>query len=105
MKSWEGKFPYAIREAAILFESGVAGRFDFIIGVYAPPSLRIHRAMQRDAISREAVQRRMSNQIDEEIKMKLCDVVIRNDESMPLLPQVVEIHERLLRQSAAATVR
>jgi dephospho-CoA kinase len=42
------------------------------------------------------VQQRMKNQIDEEIKMRLCDAVVRNDEQEAVLPQVLSLHERLL---------
>jgi dephospho-CoA kinase len=87
---------YAIREAALIFEARGAGHLDFIIGVYAPETLRIHRTMQRDNTTREAVQQRMKNQIDEEIKMRLCDAVVRNDEQEAVLPQVLSLHERLL---------
>ena len=88
--------PYAIREAALIFEARGAGHLDLVIGVYAPLTLRIHRTMQRDHTSREAVQQRMRNQIDEEIKMKLCDAVILNDEQEAVIPQVLELHARLL---------
>lgn len=88
--------PYAIREAALIFESHSAAHLDFIIGVYAPETLRIHRTMQRDNTSREAVQQRMRNQIDEDIKMRLCDAVVRNDDQEAVLPQVLSLHERLL---------
>lgn len=100
MQQQSARHPYAIREAALLFESASARELDFIIGVYAPPALRIHRAMQRDNVTREEVLRRMNNQIDEEIKMRLCDAVIRNDESNPVIPQVVALHRRLLEQAS-----
>jgi dephospho-CoA kinase len=87
---------YAIKEAAIFFESGSAANLDYIIGVYAPTALRIHRAMQRDKITREAVLARMSRQIDENIKMRLCNYVIINDEQQPVLPQVLSLHKELL---------
>ena len=93
--------PYAIREAALIFESRSAGQLDFIIGVYAPASLRIHRTMQRDHSSREAVQQRMRNQIDEEVKMRLCDAIVRNDEREALIPQVLNLHEKLISISQA----
>lgn len=96
--------PYAIREAALIFEARGAGHLDFVIGVYAPLALRIHRTMQRDHTTREAVQQRMRNQIDEEIKMKLCDAVIRNDEQEAVIPRVLALHEQLIflsRQSNA----
>jgi dephospho-CoA kinase len=91
------KAPYAIREAAVIFESRAAAGLDYIIGVAAPTAMRIHRAMQRDKISREKVLERMKNQIDEEIKMRLCDFVIRNNEQEALLPQVLDLHGQLLK--------
>lgn len=97
------KAPYAIREAAVLFESRAAAGLDHIIGVYAPKTLRIHRAMQRDGISREKVLERMKNQIHEDIKMRLCDFVIRNDEQEALLPQVLELHNRLLQLATSVS--
>ena len=96
MRSMNEKHPYAIREAALIFESRTAGNLDFIIGVYAPASLRIDRAMQRDHATREEIQRRMHNQIDEDIKMRLCDAVIRNDEQTAVIPQVLELHRKLI---------
>lgn len=95
MHDLAGHHPYAIREAALIFETRAAGHLDFIIGVYAPVSLRIHRAMGRDHTTREDILRRMRNQIDEDIKMRLCDAVIRNDEQTAVIPQVLEMHERL----------
>lgn len=92
--------PYAIKEAAIFFESGSHAGLDLIIGVYAPAALRIHRAMQRDNITREAVQERMSKQIQEEIKMRLCDYVIVNDEQQAVLPQVLTLHKQLIALAA-----
>jgi dephospho-CoA kinase len=86
---------YAIKEAALIFESGAQEGLDHVIGVYAPTPLRIQRAMQRDTISREEVMARMNKQIDETIKMKLCDFVIVNDELSLLVPQVVALHQKL----------
>lgn len=88
--------PYIIKEAALIFESGSQEGLNIIIGVYAPKPLRIIRTMKRDHISHEAVLSRMYNQIDEELKMKLCDFVIYNDEQQLLVPQVIALHEQLL---------
>ena len=105
MQELGDRYPYAIREAAILFETSAAGHLDFIIGVSAPATLRIHRTMQRDKITREEVLQRMKNQIDEEIKMRLCDAVIINDDQHAVLPQVLELHQRLLQLAAAADAK
>ena len=34
---------------------------------------------------------------EREIKMKLCDFIIYNDEQKLLIPQVIELHQKLLR--------
>ena len=88
--------PYTIKEAALIFESGAQEQLDYVIGVYAPTPLRIQRTMQRDNISREEVMARMNKQIDETIKMRLCDFVITNDEQQMVIPQVIELHQKLL---------
>jgi dephospho-CoA kinase len=41
----------------------------------------------------------MSKQLDEEIKMSQCDFVLVNDENHLLIPQVLELHEKLIRIS------
>lgn len=87
--------PYIIKEAALIFESGSAEHLDYVIGVYAPAALRIKRTMERDHITETEVQKRMNRQIDEELKMKLCDFVITNDEQQLVIPQVMALHERL----------
>lgn len=84
---------YAIKEAALMFESAAASGVDYIIGVYAPIDIRIKRVMNRDGISRQDVLDRMNRQINEEIKMKLCDFVIQNDEQQLVIPQVLKLHE------------
>ena len=87
---------YSLKEAALIFESGAQEHLDYVIGVTAPAPLRILRTMQRDAVTREEVLARMDKQMDEEIKMRLCDFIIKNDEQEMLLPQVLELHEKLL---------
>ncbi|HEX5026260.1 MAG TPA: dephospho-CoA kinase [Agriterribacter sp.] len=88
--------PYVIKEAALIFESGSQENLDLVIGVFAPKTLRIHRTMQRDGISRDEVIKRMSSQVNENIKMRLCDFVVYNDEQQLVIPQVVALHEALL---------
>ncbi len=90
---------YAIKEAALIFESGAQQQLDYVIGVYAPTPLRIQRTMQRDGITEEEVIVRINKQLDENSKMQLCDFVIVNDEEQLLIPQVVEVHKKLLKQA------
>lgn len=94
--------PYIIKEAALLFESGAAEQLDYIIGVYAPQHIRVKRVIERDKTSVEEVMKRVSRQIDEEMKMKLCDFVITNNDQQLVIPQVLELDKKL-RALAAGT--
>ena len=88
--------PYAIKEAALIFESDVWKGLDKVIGVSSPYELRLQRVMQRDSISKEAVLARMSKQMNEDEKMNRCDFIIYNDETQLLIPQVIALHEKLV---------
>lgn len=90
---------YALKEAALMFESGAAGHLDYVIGVYAPIHLRMQRIMQRDNTSREEVLARINRQMDEDIKMKLCDFVIINDEQQAVIPQVLAVNDMLIKMA------
>ena len=90
------KTPYAIKEAALIFETGLESFLDYVIGVTAPEALRIDRVMMRDQTSAENVLKRIRQQMDESEKMSRCDFVIVNDDSQAILPQVLHIHEMLL---------
>jgi len=89
--------PYIIKEAALIFESGSQKYLDYVIGVKAPLALRLQRTMERDQVTAEEVKARMDQQMDEEIKLRLCNYVIVNDEQQLLIPQVLELHERFLK--------
>ena len=97
-KDWAAKqtTSYVIKEAALIFESGAADGLFKVIGVTAPLSLRIHRVMQRDGVSKEQVEARMQHQISDTIKMRLCDYVIQNNNQEMLIPQVLEL-DKLIR--------
>jgi len=87
---------YVIKEAALLFESGSVASLDYVIGVYAPQHVRLKRVIDRDQTTRQDVVNRMNRQINEEIKMKLCDFVITNNEQELVIPQVMKVHNRII---------
>jgi dephospho-CoA kinase len=86
--------PYLIKEAALIFESGAQKYLDYVIGVKAPLTLRVQRTMQRDKVSANEVKSRINKQMDEEMKLRLCNYVIVNDEQQLLIPQVLTLHEK-----------
>ncbi len=90
-----GQFPYIIQEAAIIFESGIAGLFDNIIYVSCPKEIAIERVMKRDGIDGNLVMKRMQFQMKDEEKAGLADYMIRNDGSEMIIPQVLSIHRQL----------
>jgi dephospho-CoA kinase len=92
--------PYAIKEAALIFESGGDKALDAVIGVSAPEPERIRRVMERDKTDEVSIRKRMAGQMDEAEKMRRCDFVIVNDGQQMVIPQVLDIHQALLRRSA-----
>lgn len=86
---------YVVKEAALLFESGSYKLLDHVILVVATEALRIERVVRRDkGRSAEEVKQIMARQMSDEEKMKLADVVVWNDESRLVIPQVLALHER-----------
>lgn len=109
----------AIYETALLFEASRAAgtpdwqdRFDRRILVTAPESLRIARYVARmggthpDAARRAALEHeareRMAAQMPDEEKMRLSDIIIRNDASLEDVRRQTEAVYRELRSLAAA---
>ena len=95
------KAPYVIKEAALLFESGAAEQLEYVIGVYAPQHIRIQRVMKRDNLPVEEIMKRISRQIDEEMKMKLCNFVITNNDHHLVIPQIIELDKKFRELSQA----
>ena len=80
-------------ESAILYESGFdhLSSPDEVWAVSAPLELRIHRAMQRDNVSREKILSRIASQMPQEEKDRRADHTIINDDSLSLIKQVREL--------------
>jgi dephospho-CoA kinase len=88
-------FPYAIKEAALIFESESHQQLDHVIGVSSPLRLRVQRVKERDGLAEDQIHERIRSQMDEEEKMMRCDWVLINDEQQLLIPQVIHLHEKL----------
>ncbi|MFN8275655.1 MAG: dephospho-CoA kinase [Flavobacteriaceae bacterium] len=88
-------FPFVVREAAILFESGTYHDCDFIISVIAPVEERISRVMQRDQVDKTAVLARINNQWTDEQRIAKSDFVIENVTPENTKRQVEEILKKL----------
>lgn len=93
-------FPYVIKEAALIYESGSYKQLDKVIAVYAPKSLRIDRTLKRDPQrTKEEVEAIIAKQWDDAIKMEKADYVIYNDDSELVIPQVLLLDKAFREQS------
>lgn len=90
------KYPYIIHEAALIIEAGLQHKFDKIILVTAPETLRIKRVMHRDLTSAQQISQRMQHQLSDDKKIKFADYIIKNDDTELVIPQVIQLHHAFL---------
>ncbi len=69
-------------ESAILLESGLDKDMDKVLCVTAPSEIRIERAMKRDGVTREEVEKRMKYQVCDERRLFKSDYVISTDQDL-----------------------
>ena len=90
-------YPYVLKEAAILFESGASENCFKVITVFSPMELRFSRIRERDHKSRTEAEFIIDRQINDEERIKKSDYVIYNDEKQLLIPQILKIHSSLIK--------
>jgi dephospho-CoA kinase len=88
---------YVLQESAILFEIGAYKLLNATILVVAPDELRIKRATQRDSVPPEEIMKRMNNQANQQELAKKADFIIYNNEKEMLLPQIIGIHQEIMK--------
>lgn len=88
--------PYILREAALMNAAGDNNDFDAVILVNAPVDIRIARTKKRDPQrSEEEIKAIMTRQKTEEQFASIANYTIINDDKHLLIPQVLELHEKL----------
>jgi dephospho-CoA kinase len=87
---------YVIKEAAIIFETGINKMLDGVIAVIAPDELRIKRVLKRPGMTEELIKDRMSRQLPTETLIDKANWLINNDETVLVIPQVLKVHEEIL---------
>ncbi len=93
------KTPYALKEAALLFESNGHLFLDKVITVLADQDERIRRVIERDGSSKKDVIARMNNQWKDSQRIEKSDFIIENNRKELLIPQIMQIHKELLKLS------
>lgn len=91
--------PFIIKESAILFEAGIDTTCDSTIVVTAPETLRIERVLKRDHLTEAEIKSRISKQWAEEKKISLASYIIKNDGESFVIPQVVDIYNKIMKES------
>jgi dephospho-CoA kinase len=90
--------PYLIYEAALMRAAGDGNALDTVVVVSAPETLRIQRVRQRDPHRSEPeIRKIIQNQISDDDRARIADVVVKNDESELLIPQVLTLHEQFIK--------
>jgi dephospho-CoA kinase len=91
------RYPYVMKEAALLFEAGSNKALDRIIVVSAPEELRIKRVLHRDAHRTvEQIKAIVEKQMPESEKLKRADHIVVNDETRLVIPQVLALHRNFI---------
>lgn len=98
-KKWVNKqeSPYVIQETALLFETNAKDLYDKTILVFAPKKLRIERILIRDNSTREQIEARIKNQLDDELKLNLADYSIENIDLKCTKSKVRKVHRSILK--------
>ena len=91
-------YPFVVKEAAILFESGSNKYCDTVITITSPLETRLQRVIERDKTDRESVLKRMQNQWTDEQRTAKSDYVIHNLSVDATKKQVDQIFKLLKNQ-------
>jgi len=87
---------YVLYESALLLE-GNAKLVDFVSVVSAPVDERVSRLIERNAFTEQEALSRINSQMSEAERTAKSDFVINNSESVLIIPQVLELHQRFLK--------
>ena len=75
----EGRKLFAI-DAISLVESGLSDLCNLVVGIIAPPEIRIRRVMAREGISEQYARLRLEAQKPDSFFRQHCDIILENKE-------------------------
>jgi dephospho-CoA kinase len=87
---------FLFMESAILFECRFNKLVDKVVLMTASEQLRIHRVIKRDGITKEEVEARMLNQLPDEMKIPLADIIISTDDNLPMIDKMRRLLSQLV---------
>ncbi len=77
-------------DAALLFETGMQGKFDKVITVYCDERVQLERVIQRDNLSCEDAKKRIDSQLSQNVKVSKSDFSIDNSGGIDELNKSIE---------------
>ena len=84
------KFPFVVKETALLFETGMYKNVFKRVLVTAPEAIKIERVMTRDGVEKSEVEMRMKAQMGDEKKIPQADFVINNNGEELIVPELIK---------------
>lgn len=81
---------WAVYEAALILEAGLAPRLSALIVVVCEPELQRQRIMTRDGLDREAAEQRIAAQTDNRARREAADWVIENQGTLGALTEATD---------------
>lgn len=88
--------PFIIYESALVFENNQEYFFDDIILVTAPVEERIKRIKKRSGLSETDIKKRMSRQMNDNLKTEKATYIIKNIEIRELKDKTNNIYNKIL---------
>ena len=88
---------YVIKESALLFETNVYKKCNYVILVTAPIEERIKRVIKRDKTTARKIQAIIDNQSKDSENLSKADFIINNFSIQSTQNQMLEIHKKLLK--------
>ncbi len=101
--SRQQRIPYVVIEAALIYETGLHQKLDYVIVVDAQKEIRVSRVGQRDGISRKEILGRMGSQMQGDRKVQLADFVIHNNGKISELSAKVKLIDLILTAVKSST--
>ena len=73
----------------LIAENDLAGAYDLVVVVDAPPRMQVDRLLRHRGLSREQAQARMAAQASREQRLAVADIVVDNSGSLAELDRQV----------------
>ncbi len=83
-------------DVPLLFEKNMQSDFDYVLGVFAEEGIQYERIKERNGWTRDQVKSRLKYQISNSEKIKKCDYVIYNNQSLEKLKDEVKKFVKVL---------